>query len=377
MPPKKSAPAPRSNIIVGGSLANAGPPGAPPASAAGGGGGRAKKSKRGAAAAPSAAAAAPLNDDLACLRAGLAVAPGTFGAAAPPGGGTQGRNGDLQSRAAPGFPRLSADAHSAASSSSSSSSCRSYGTSVFEHPLVGRGMSRRSATLLGLSPAFSPVTTATYDGRYLELNGEVLGHGREDERRKLVTHILVLPGVRVVSCVAGFMYCTSLSSITLPEGLTSIGGSAFSGCTSLSSITLPEGLTSIGTHAFSSCTSLNSLTLPNKGLTCVGYRAFDGCRLLERRSWAAGYCSVEAYLRFISSRANRRYAVIASLARLRSELYARQAKRARHQADDDAVEEEEEEEEEVLEDQAGVLSGALAFDVIHSDDLWRHILEFV
>ena len=30
-----------------------------------------------------------------------------------------------------------------------------------------------------------------------------------------------------------------------------------------------------------------------------------------------------------------------------------------------------------LEDQAGVLSGALAFDVIHSDDLWRHILEFV
>ena len=42
---------------------------------------------------------------------------------------------------------------------------------------------------------------------------------------------------------------------------------------------------------------------------------------------------------------------------------------------------EEEEEEEVvvvpLEEQAGVLNGALAFDIVHSDDLWRHIFEFV
>ena len=38
---------------------------------------------------------------------------------------------------------------------------------------------------------------------------------------------------------------------------------------------------------------------------------------------------------------------------------------------------EENEEEVVLEEQAGVLRGALAFDIIHSDDLWRHILEFV
>ncbi len=38
---------------------------------------------------------------------------------------------------------------------------------------------------------------------------------------------------------------------------------------------------------------------------------------------------------------------------------------------------EESEEEVVPEEQAGVLRGALAFDIIHSDDLWRHILEFV
>ena len=66
------------------------------------------------------------------------------------------------------------------------------------------------------------LTTATYDGRDLKFNGEVLRIG--DKRRELVTHILVLPGVTAihggVSWYEGAFYnCTSLSSITLPEGL--------------------------------------------------------------------------------------------------------------------------------------------------------------
>ena len=64
-----------------------------------------------------------------------------------------------------------------------------------------------------------------------------------------------------------------------------------------------------------------------------------------------------------------RYATIASLARLREELYARQAKRAKKGGEwEDDYEEEEVE---------GDLKGRRAFDMIHSDDLWRHILEFV
>ena len=202
-------------------------------------------------------------------------------------------------------------------------------------------------------------TTATYESdgtEELVLNGAVLG--LQDERRKLVTRILFLPGVTV------------------------IGRFAFSGCTSLSSLILPDGITEVGQFVFWGCTSLSSLLLPG-GLTGyrIGYGAFAGCTILEQRSSSAGHPSVEAYMRFLSSRsrANRRCAVLASsLMRLRDELYARQAERARHQADADAVEEEEDEEEdEVLEVQAGVLNGALAFAIIHSDDLWRHVLEFV
>ena len=57
-----------------------------------------------------------------------------------------------------------------------------------------------------------------------------------------------------------FYSCTSLTSITLPDSLTSIGGNAFASCTSLTSITLPDSLTSIGSGAFANCTSLMLVT---------------------------------------------------------------------------------------------------------------------
>jgi hypothetical protein len=66
---------------------------------------------------------------------------------------------------------------------------------------------------------------------------------------------------------------------TIPEGVTSIGDSAFSDCTSLASITLPDSVTSIGNDAFSGCTNLSSITLP-KGVTSIGYSAFFNCEKL-------------------------------------------------------------------------------------------------
>lgn len=53
-----------------------------------------------------------------------------------------------------------------------------------------------------------------------------------------------------------------LSSIILPEGITSIGGSAFYGCKNLQSIILPTSVTSIDTYAFYDCYNLKSIDLP-------------------------------------------------------------------------------------------------------------------
>ena len=66
------------------------------------------------------------------------------------------------------------------------------------------------------------------------------------------------------------------TSINIPEGVTSIGNSAFSGCSGLTSVTIPNTVTSIGNYAFYNCSGLTSITIPNT-VTSIGYDAFSNC----------------------------------------------------------------------------------------------------
>lgn len=76
-----------------------------------------------------------------------------------------------------------------------------------------------------------------------------------------------------------FYNCTSLTSVSLPEGTNVLGDGAFYGCTSLTSIVLPSTVTGIGTRAFGGCTTLTGITL-NEGLKKIGNYAFAGCKAL-------------------------------------------------------------------------------------------------
>ena len=76
-----------------------------------------------------------------------------------------------------------------------------------------------------------------------------------------------------------FSGCRSLTSLTLPSGVTSIGESAFTGCSGLTSLTLPSCITTIDDCTFYGCSGLTSLTLPS-GVTSIGDYAFSGCRSL-------------------------------------------------------------------------------------------------
>ena len=71
-----------------------------------------------------------------------------------------------------------------------------------------------------------------------------------------------------------------VTSLEIPDGVTSIGNFAFSGCISLTSITIPDGVTSIGEYAFAGCISLTSITIPD-GVTSIGEYAFTACGSLE------------------------------------------------------------------------------------------------
>ena len=88
-----------------------------------------------------------------------------------------------------------------------------------------------------------------------------------------------------------FAYCSGLTSLTLPVGITSIGEFAFSGCSGLTSLTLPAGITSIGEYAFSRCSGLTSLTLP-AGITSIDKYAFSGCSRLTSLTLPAGITSI-------------------------------------------------------------------------------------
>ena len=73
-----------------------------------------------------------------------------------------------------------------------------------------------------------------------------------------------------------FCECSSLTSITIPNSVTTIGDVAFSGCKGLISVTIGNSVTSIGAWAFSECSSLTSITIPNS-VTSIGDGAFDEC----------------------------------------------------------------------------------------------------
>lgn len=99
-----------------------------------------------------------------------------------------------------------------------------------------------------------------------------------------------------------FYKCSALESVSLGNGVASIGKVAFQDCSKLATINIPEGVTTVGKKAFLSCTSLPSIVIPDKvavlsdslfydckGLTSVtigkgvvsaGISAFQGCTSL-------------------------------------------------------------------------------------------------
>jgi hypothetical protein len=73
-----------------------------------------------------------------------------------------------------------------------------------------------------------------------------------------------------------FIGCKALTSVTIPNSVTSIDGYAFYGCKALASITIPNSVTSIGEYAFYQCSGLTSVTIPNS-VTTIGDWAFGIC----------------------------------------------------------------------------------------------------
>ena len=77
-----------------------------------------------------------------------------------------------------------------------------------------------------------------------------------------------------------FQNCYALQSITIPDGVTSIGSNAFGNCYALQSVTIPDGVTSIENSAFNKCCSIKSISIPN-GVTNIHTGVFNNCYSLQ------------------------------------------------------------------------------------------------
>lgn len=97
-------------------------------------------------------------------------------------------------------------------------------------------------------------------------------HGRKDAEFVIANHVMEIGA-------AAFENCKNLSSVVLPDNLTTIGYCAFQAC-GLTDIDFPNSLASIGRFAFAHCDGLTSVFIPN-GVTEFWPRAFVSCENLK------------------------------------------------------------------------------------------------
>ena len=117
-----------------------------------------------------------------------------------------------------------------------------------------------------------------------------------------LTSVTIGNGVTSIGTSA-FYGCSGLTSITIPDSVTSIGYSAFYNCTGLTSITIPDSITSIGNNAFYGCSGLTSITIPDS-VTSIGGGAFQDCTRLKSIYFAgdvAGWCRISGLDSIMSS----------------------------------------------------------------------------
>ena len=93
-----------------------------------------------------------------------------------------------------------------------------------------------------------------------------------------LTEVEIPSGVTEIG-IGAFEKCINLTSVTIPQGVSNIEASVFQACYSLPKIDLPSGVTNIGASAFYGCSSLSGLVIPD-GVRSIGGGAFEYCHAL-------------------------------------------------------------------------------------------------
>ena len=117
------------------------------------------------------------------------------------------------------------------------------------------------------------LTTVTLPESLTTLGGEAFRGCQSLKIVKIPSKVTAIPD----HCFEG---CSSLESVTIPDGVTTIGTDAFYKCKNLESVALPESLTTLGSRSFEFCKSLKTIKIPS-GVTTIPFQCFNGCSSLE------------------------------------------------------------------------------------------------
>ena len=128
----------------------------------------------------------------------------------------------------------------------------------------------KPVTAIGHAAFFnSAVTSVTIPDSVTSIDDNAFGFCSQ------LTNISIPNSVTYIGFSA-FAHCTSLKSITLPSSLSFISGSLFSGCSQLTTIHIPDSVPSIQSYAFYHCRNLETIRIP-VSVTLIETDAFAGC----------------------------------------------------------------------------------------------------
>lgn len=147
-----------------------------------------------------------------------------------------------------------------------------------------------SRTQGSLSSVTVDALNVTENGTYIAQSGHayspvtvsVSGGGGDDLKKVINRSVttLTLPSDLTTIGDYAFHSCTNLVIPSLPSGLTTIGNYSFSGCRNLALTSIPSGVTKIGDGAFYDCRKLAITSIPNT-VTSIGIGAFAGCAAIS------------------------------------------------------------------------------------------------
>lgn len=94
---------------------------------------------------------------------------------------------------------------------------------------------------------------------------------------------------------SAFYYCSNVTDVVIPWGVTGIGRYAFRNCTEMTGVTIPKGVITIEAEAFAWCTHLTDITIP-ESVMHIGSDAFAGCKSLTGISFPCGITTIPDWL---------------------------------------------------------------------------------